>query len=96
MLPEEVFKRRHFNTPESFFLITTNYVVVALCIQFWALCNQIDWFFWVAMVLLAAYNCYKVYREREMYDKVRTISYGISLLGLIFMFFIFRSGTLHC
>ena len=30
MEPQQVFKRRHFNTPESFTLIMTNYIVVAV------------------------------------------------------------------
>ncbi len=96
MLPEEVFKRRHFNTPDSFFLITANYVTVALSVQFWAMCSHIDWFFWVAMAGLVAYNIYKVHREREMYDKTRTIAYCISVAGLFLLFFVLRAGTLHC
>jgi uncharacterized SAM-binding protein YcdF (DUF218 family) len=96
MLPEEVFKRRHYNTPESFFLITANYVTVALAIEFWAMCPKVDWFFWVVIGLLVVYNVYKVHREREMYDKVRIISYAISVVGLFLLFFILRAGNLHC
>jgi hypothetical protein len=96
MLPEEVFKRRHFNTPESFFLITANYVTVALAVEFWGMCSHIDWFFWVVIGVLALYNAYHLHREREMYDKIRIISYCISIAGLFLMFFVLRAGTLHC
>ncbi len=96
MLPEEVFKRRHFGTPESFFLITVNYVVVALGMEFWGMCAKINWFFWVAIALLALYNFYQLRREREMYDKVRWIAYGISVAGLVLMFFLFRASSRNC
>jgi hypothetical protein len=96
MLPEEVFKRRHFNTPESFFLIIANYVTMALAVEFWAMCSHIDWFFWVVMAGLSVYNVYMVHRERENYDRVRIISYCISLVGLVLMFFVLRAGNLHC
>lgn len=90
MLPQEVFKRRHFGTPESFFLITLNYIVLALATELFALC-KINWFFWVVIGVLAFYNFYLVRREREDYDRVRIIAYVISLAGLVLMFFLFRS-----
>jgi 4-hydroxybenzoate polyprenyltransferase len=96
MLPEEIFKRRHFGTPQSFFLITVNYVTLAISIQLFALCSQIQWFFWVVMGLLAAYNTYKIYREREDYDKIRIIAYIIGIAGMALLFFVCRSGTRHC
>lgn len=96
MLPEEVYKRRHFGTPQSFFLIMANYIVLVLAIQFFAMCAAISLYFWISMALLAAYNVYKIRREREEYDKPRIIAYAISLAGLVLMFFVFRSGAGHC
>jgi len=96
MLPEEVYKRRHFGTPQSFFLIITNYVVLVLAMQFFAQCTQIDKFFWASIVLLAAYNFYKIRREREEYDKPKIIAYVVSLAGLVLLFFALRSGAQPC
>ncbi|RKR81492.1 hypothetical protein BDD43_1639 [Mucilaginibacter gracilis] len=96
MLPEDVYKRRHYGTPQSFYLIAVNYVVMALTIQAFASCPQINWFFWVVLAVLAAYNVYKIRRDREEYDKIRIIAYIISVAGLAIMFFAFRSGTQHC
>jgi len=96
MLPEEVFKRRHYGTPQSFLLITINYVVLTLAIQLFAACIKINSFFWVTLVCLAAYNFYQLRREREEYDKGRIIAYVISLLGMILLFVSLRSGIKHC
>ncbi|WP_295653244.1 hypothetical protein [uncultured Mucilaginibacter sp.] len=96
MLPEEVYKRRHWGTPESFFLITANYVTVAIATDFFAMCNPISIYFWITLAVLAFYNFYQLRREREMYDKARTIGYCISLVGLVLMFFLFRAGAHNC
>jgi 4-hydroxybenzoate polyprenyltransferase len=90
MLPEEVFKRRHYGTPQSFYLIAVNYVVLTLAIQMFAAHNPINWFFWVVLGLLAAYNAYKIHRDREEYDKIRIIAYIISVAGMVVMFFALR------
>ena len=95
MVPEELFKRRHYGTPQSFFLITVNYIVLALAIEFFAACTQINTFFWVTLACLAFYNFYQVRREREEYDKGRIIAYVISLLGMVLLFFVLRSGAKH-
>ncbi|MEO6524141.1 MAG: hypothetical protein ABIN91_20820 [Mucilaginibacter sp.] len=95
MLPEEVYKRRHFGTPQSFFLITVNYVVLALAVQMFAACSHIQTFFWVVIAALAAYNVYKIRRDREEYDKIRIIAYVISVAGMVLLFFAFRIN-LHC
>jgi uncharacterized membrane protein len=96
MIPEEVFKRRHYGTPQSFFLITANYIVLVLAVEFFAACTKINWFFWVALGLLALYNVYSIRREREEYDKIRIIAYLISIAGMVLMFFVFRSGAQRC
>ena len=96
MLPQEVYKRRHFGTPQSFFLITVNYITLAIAIQLFASCTKIQWFFWVVMGLLAAYNAYKIYRDREEYDKIRIIAYIIGVAGMVLLFFVCRSGAQHC
>jgi hypothetical protein len=95
MLPEEVFKRRHFGTPQSFFLITVNYIVLAVSIQFFAMSATISLSFWIVMGLLALYNIYKLRRDREEYDKIRIIAYIISIAGLVLMFFAFRVNVHH-
>jgi hypothetical protein len=95
MLPEEVFKRRHFGTPQSFFLITVNYIVLAVTIQFFALGGTISSAFWIILGLLALYNIYKLRRDREEYDKIRIIAYIISIAGLVLMFFAFRLNVHH-
>ncbi|OCX51087.1 hypothetical protein BEL04_20445 [Mucilaginibacter sp. PPCGB 2223] len=96
MLPEEVYKRRHYGTPQSFFLMITNYVVLVLAMQFFAQCTQISPYFWVTTGLLAAYNFYKIRREREEYDRPKVIAYIVSLAGLVLLFFALRSGAQHC
>jgi 4-hydroxybenzoate polyprenyltransferase len=95
MLPEEVYKRRHYGTPQSFFLIIVNYIVLILAMQFFVGCT-INYWFWISMGLLAAYNVYQLRREREEYDKARIIAYVISLAGLILLFFVLRSSMQHC
>jgi cytochrome bd-type quinol oxidase subunit 1 len=95
MLPEDVYKRRHFGTPQSFFLITVNYVVLALAVQMFAACSHIQAFFWVVIAALTAYNVYKIRRDREEYDKIRIIAYVISVAGMVLLFFAFRIN-LHC
>lgn len=96
MLPEEVYKRRHYGTPQSFFLIIANYVVTVLAMEFFAGCTKINPFFWITMGILAVYNFYKIRREREEYDRARIIAYVVSLAGLILLFFVLRSGAQHC
>lgn len=96
MIPDELFKPKHFGTPGSFYLITVNFIVLALSVQFFASCTQINWFFWVSIGLLAVYNVYQIRFYRDEYDKTRIIAYIISLIGMVFMFFVFRSGASHC
>lgn len=96
MLPDEVYKRRHFGTPQSFFLITVNYVVLILAVQVWANCTKIQSYFWITLGLLALYNVYSIRRNREDYDRMRYIAYAVSLVGLVIMFFAFRLKAQTC
>ena len=95
-LPEEVFKRRHFGTPESILLIIANYVVVAIAIEMCALCTKINWFFWVILGVLAFYNWYTIRRNREEYTKNTIIAYVSSIAGLLLMFILFRLKAQPC
>ena len=90
MEPRPVFKRRHYGTPETFTLITVNYLVVALGLAIFTNAHhKIYWFFWVIFGLLAVYNVFSVYRYREEYNKVAIIAYVLSLGGLALIFLIF-------
>jgi hypothetical protein len=92
MLPEEVYKRRrrHNNTPESTLLIIANFIVVAINIALFTTRNHINWFFWVVLGGLALYNFFTIRRNREEFTKVITISYLVSIVILIGVFFLFR------
>jgi hypothetical protein len=87
--PQTVFKRRHYGTPESFTLITTNYIVVAIGLAIFESHHKINWFFWVVFGLLAVYNAYSLYRNWSEYDKVGLISYIIGVAGLPLLFLMF-------
>lgn len=89
MEPQQVFKRRHFNTPESFTLITTNYIVVALGLAIFTSHHKIHWFFWVIFGLLAVYNAFSLRRNWSEYNKVSLIAYIIGTAGLSLLFFAF-------
>ena len=95
MIPEELFKPRHFGTPESFYIITTNYIVLAIAMQCFASGANIYWFFWVSMGLLAIYNAYQINRYRDEYNKVKIIAYVLSLAGMVLLFYAFRGGANH-
>jgi len=93
IIPEEVFKRRrnHNNTPESVLLIIANFIVLSVDITLFASHKSINWFFWVVLGFLALYNFYTIRRNREEFsNKGILISYIISLLVLIGVFFLFR------
>ena len=96
MIPEEVFKRRHFGTPEAISLIVTNYIVVVVAIEIFADCQQINWFFWVILGLLAAYNFYKVRLNPEIFTKKNLIVHGISIVLLLVVFFLLRYKAQPC
>lgn len=96
MLPEELYKRKHFGTPESLILIVVNYVVIAFAIELFAMCTKINWMFWVSIVLLSLYNVYTIRRNREEYGKNNIIGYIASLAGLVLMFVLFRMKAQPC
>jgi hypothetical protein len=96
MLPEELYKRRHYGTPESIILIIVNYVVMAVAIEVFAMCTKINWFFWVIVAGLAFYNYYTIRRNRDEYAKNNIIGYVASLAGLILMFVLFRLKAQPC
>lgn len=84
------FKRRHYGTPESFTLITTNYIVLAIGLAIFTNSqHKIHWFFWIILGLLAVYNVWDIYRYREEYNRIAIIAYiiGTAGLGLLFLMF---------
>ncbi|HTD98554.1 MAG TPA: hypothetical protein VK668_04685 [Mucilaginibacter sp.] len=89
MEPHEVFKRRHYGTPESFTLITTNYIVMAVGLSITTSHHKIHWFFWVILGLLAIYNVFSLRRNWSEYNKASIIAYiiGTAGLGLLFLMF---------
>lgn len=98
MVPEQVFKRRpqHNNTPETVMLIIVNYVVFSISTQLFAMCTKINAFFWIVLGCLVIYNFYIVRRNREEYSRIQIIAYVISLLGMVALFFLFRSRAIPC
>ena len=96
MLPEELFKRRHYGTPETLLLIIVNYVVLAVAIELFALCTKINWFFWVVIGVLAFYNYYTIRRNRDEYDRKNIIGYIASIAGILLMFVLFRLKAQNC
>ena len=89
MEPHQVFKRRHYGTPESFTLITTNYIIVSLGLAICTSHHKIHWFFWVILGLLAVFNVFSLRRNWSEYDKVGIVAYIIGTAGLSLLFLIF-------
>ena len=87
--PPTVFKRRHFGTPASFTIITTNYIIVAVGLAICTSNHHIHWLFWVIFGLLAVYNAYSLYKNWEEYDKVSLAAYIIGAAGLPLLFLMF-------
>jgi len=95
MLPEEVYKRRHFGTPQSTLLILTNFTVFAVSASIFVGCT-INWFFWVTVGLLALYNFFNIRKDREEYNKFRVIAYVVSIIVMIALFILFRLKGENC
>jgi hypothetical protein len=90
MEPGPIFKRRHFGTPESFTLITTNYIVIAVGLAIFKNAHhKIHWFFWVIIGLLAIYNAFSLHKNWSEFNKVSIIAYIIGVAGLGLLYFIF-------
>lgn len=96
MIPEEIFKRRHFGMPVLITLIWTNYIVMIINTYIFAMCTQIKWYFWVVLGLLAVYNFYQINRNRENFDRKNLLAYGISLVLLLVVFFLLRTKAQPC
>jgi hypothetical protein len=87
--PPQVFKRRHFGTPASFTLITTNYIVATVGLAITTAHHKIHWFFWVIFGFLAVYNVFSLRKNWTEYDKVGIIAYIIGVMGLPLLFLMF-------
>ncbi|HEY4193899.1 MAG TPA: hypothetical protein VGM63_00060 [Mucilaginibacter sp.] len=85
----QVFKRRHYGTPESFTLTITNYIIVAVGLAIFDSHHKINWFFWVIFGLLAVYNFFSLRKNLSEYDKVSIIAYIIGVAGLFLLFLMF-------
>lgn len=90
MLPDELYKRRHYGTPQSILLILANYVVVAVATSLFASSDNINPFFWVVIGVLAIYNFTNIRKDREQYNRIRIIAYVVSLAVLVLMFILIR------
>jgi len=96
MIPDELFKRRprHNNTPESTLLILANFIVVCLATSLFTSKTNINWFFWVVVGVLAIYNFFTIRRNREEFgNKIVLVSYIVSTLVLVGLFFILKGRT---
>jgi cell division protein FtsW (lipid II flippase) len=90
LIPEEVYKRKHYGTPQSALLIISNFAVLAVTMSIFAGEKHINSFFWVAMGLLALYNFFNIRKDREEYNRVRIIAYVVSVLLMIALFTVTR------
>ncbi|MBD1365711.1 hypothetical protein IDJ77_17985 [Mucilaginibacter sp. ZT4R22] len=98
MLPENLYKRRraHDNTPPQLLLIVTNCIVLAVLISLFSTCDKINNFFWAAIALLALYNAYNIRRNREVYNRLNTIVYIISIVGMAVVFYYINKQPHNC
>lgn len=96
LLPEDLYKRRHFGTPESLMIMVVNYVVLAVDIEWFAMCSKISWGFYAVLAVLAFYNYYTINKNRDEFTKQVTIGYIASLAGLVLMFILFRLKAQPC
>ncbi|WP_158989856.1 hypothetical protein [Mucilaginibacter sp. L196] len=91
MLPPELYKRRHYGTPQSILLLIANFTVFTVSVSLFASGKTVNSFFWVAMGLLAIYNFFNIRKDREEYNRFRIIAYVLSIVIMIALFFIFRA-----
>lgn len=90
MGPEDLFKRRHYGTPQSTLLIVANYVVFAVDISLFGSSATINSFFWIVLGVLAIYNFTNIRKDREQYNRIRIIAYAISLVMMAGLFILLR------
>ena len=90
MLPDDLYKRKHYGTPQSILLIMANYVVFAVDISLFASSAAINPFFWVVIGVLAIYNFANIRKDREQYNRLRIIAYAISLALMVLVFILLR------
>jgi hypothetical protein len=83
----ELYKRRrnHNNTPQYALLIIANFVV---CCVLFSLTSKLNWFFYITIVGLGVYNYFTIRRHIHEFTKPVIIAYVLSLVALVFFFFI--------
>lgn len=91
MGPNELYRRRHYGTPQSVMLLLTNYLVFGISATLFASDKTINWFFWVCIGALAIHNFINIRKDREEYNRFRVIAYVVSILLMAAMFVFFRS-----
>ncbi len=97
MLPENVFKNRNYSSQAVVSLITVNYIVFALAVQVLVSCTAINWFFWIVLAGLAAYNYFTIRRNiDEFNDRRIKITYFISVAGLAIIYYLLGVAGKHC
>jgi nicotinamide riboside transporter PnuC len=90
MQPNEIYKRRHYGTPQSVLLIITNFLVFSIAATIFVTPKSVNWFFWVVIGLLAIHNFFNIRKDREEYNRLRIIVYIFSLALMVVMFFLSR------
>lgn len=85
MLPEGLYKRRHYDTPSTFILLMINIVAVGVLISFFPH-HTTNWFFWTAIGLLAVYNVFDIRKNRELYNRINIISYVVTMVVLVLLY----------
>lgn len=88
MIPEELYKRRHFSTPWLVLLIMTNYIVVCVLYSIYHGIKP-NWFFWIVLAVLGVYNFFELRKNREEITKATVIVLITSLVVLIGVYFLF-------
>lgn len=97
MVPENLFKDRHYSSQAIIGLITANYIVFALAVEIFVSCTTVNWFFWVVLAGLAVYNYFTIRRNEDEFAEKRTkIIYVISLVGLGIIYYLLAFAAQHC
>lgn len=97
MLPENVFRDRHYSSQAVVMLITVNYIVFAIGVELCASCTGINWFFWVILAGLVVYNYFTIRRNDEEFAEKRIkITYIVSVAGLAVIYYLLGVVGQHC